>query len=41
MIIHIIAGAGSAEGEYSADQSQAFTMEIQTTGDILFSFGDD
>ena len=41
MIIHIIAGAGSAKGEYSADQSQAFTMEIQTTGDILFSFGDD
>ena len=40
-IIHIIAGAGSAYGEYSADQSQAFTMEIQTTGDILFSFGDD
>lgn len=40
-IIHIIAGAGSAHGEYSADQSQAFTMEIQTTGDILFSFGDD
>jgi len=27
-------------GEYSADQSQAFTMEIQTTGDILFSFND-
>ncbi len=41
MIIHIIAGAGSSQGEYSADQSQAFTMEIQTTGDILFSFGDD
>lgn len=39
-IIHIIAGAGSAYGEYSADQSQAFTMEIQTTGDILFSFAD-
>ena len=41
MIIHIIAGAGSSQGDYSADQSQAFTMEIQTTGDILFSFGDD
>lgn len=40
LIIHIIAGAGTAEGTYSADQSQAFTMEIQTTGDILFSFGD-
>jgi len=40
-IIHIIAGAGSAHGEYSADQSQAFTMEIQTTGDILFSFTDE
>ena len=40
LIIHIIAGAGSAMGEYSADQSQAFTMEIQTTGDILFSFND-
>ena len=40
LIIHIIAGAGAAHGAYSADQSQAFTMEIQTTGDILFSFGE-
>lgn len=40
MIIHIIAGANMVDEEYNADQSQAFTMEIQQTGDIMFSFAD-
>lgn len=38
MIIHIIAGANMVNEDYNADQSQAFTMEIQSTGDIMFSF---
>lgn len=38
MIVHIIAGENLIDSEYSADHSQAFTMEIQSTGDILFSF---
>ena len=37
-IIHVMAGANPLGSDYNAAQSQAFTMEIQTTGDIMFSF---
>jgi len=40
-IIHVMAGANTIDGDYNANQSQAFTMEIQTTGDIMFSFVDE
>lgn len=41
MIVHIMAGVNDANAtDYSADQSKAFTMEIQSTGDIMFSFVD-
>ena len=42
MIIHIMAGA-NPEGEttYDPSNSQAFNMEIMSTGDVLFSLGDD
>jgi len=41
LIIHIMAGA-SPDGEtYDPEASQAFNMEIMSTGDIIFSLGDD
>lgn len=40
MIINIIAGATQSDQDYDPDQSQAFCMEIMSTGDILFTFGD-
>ncbi|NNF35925.1 MAG: hypothetical protein HKN68_17590 [Saprospiraceae bacterium] len=41
LIINIIAGASQSEQDYDPDQSQAFSMEVMPTGDILFTFGDE
>lgn len=41
MIIHIIAGQNEVNNEYTADISKTFSMEIQSTGDIMFSFVDE
>ena len=41
LIIHIIAGASYENLDYDPEQSQAFNMEVMSTGDILFSFGDE
>jgi len=41
LIINIVAGATQSELDYDPDQSQAFSMEVMPTGDILFTFGDE
>jgi len=41
LIIHIMAGVGHADKDYNPDNSQAFNMEIMSTGEIIFSLGDD
>jgi len=41
LIIHIMAGVGTADDKYNPENSQAFNMEIMSTGDIIFSLGDD
>lgn len=41
LIIHIMAGESMEEEEYNPENSQAFTMEIMSTGDVIFSLGDD
>jgi len=40
LIIHIMAGAGEAEQDYNPENSQAFSMEIMSTGDVIFSLGE-
>ncbi len=40
-IIHIIAGASKDGEDYDPEQSQAFSMEVMATGDILFTFGEE
>ncbi len=41
LIIHIMAGAGSDSDRYNPENSQAFNMEIMSTGDIIFSLGEE
>lgn len=41
LIINIMAGATLDEDKYDPATSQAFSMEILPTGDILFSLGDE
>jgi len=40
MIIHIMAGENEVNGKYDPSKSQAFSMEILHSGDVIFSFGD-
>lgn len=40
-IIHIMAGVGVDGEDYNPENSQAFNMEIMSTGDVVFSLGDD
>ena len=40
LIIHIMAGANVGEEQYDSSASQSFSMEIMTTGDILFALND-
>lgn len=41
LIIHIMAGENLVDTKYDPEHSQAFSMELLPTGDIIFSLGDD
>jgi len=41
LIIHIMAGVNNANDDYNPENSQAFNMEIMSTGDIIFTLGDE
>lgn len=40
LIIHIMAGVGADNDQYDPESSQAFNMEIMSTGEIVFSLGE-
>jgi len=40
LIIHIMAGVGGDNDQYEPESSQAFNMEILSTGEIIFSLGE-
>jgi len=40
LIIHIMAGINNANEDFNPQNSQAFNMEIMSTGDIIFTLGD-
>lgn len=41
LIIHIMAGVNLVDNDYDPQNSQAFNMEIMSTGDIIFTLGDE